>query len=76
MTFVEIIGWLSTLVVFISFSQKSMKRLRVVSIAACLLWSWYGYLKSDMPVIVTNISIIFIHISALYREKGSDVTSS
>lgn len=65
MTLTEIVGWLATLVVFISFSQKSMTRLRMISIVACLMWSWYGYLKSDMPIIVTNGSIIFIHLWAL-----------
>lgn len=68
MTLTEIVGWLATLVVFISFSQKSMTRLRMISIVACLMWSWYGYLKSDMPIIVTNLSIIFIHLWALYKE--------
>jgi len=46
MKLVELVGWLATIAVFISFSQKVMKRLRLVSIVACLLWSWYGFLKS------------------------------
>ena len=65
----ELVGWLATITVFISFSQKGMKRLRLVSIVACLLWSWYGFLKSDWPIVVTNISIIFIHLFALNRKE-------
>jgi hypothetical protein len=65
----ELVGWLATIAVFISFSQKVMKRLRLVSIVACLLWSWYGFLKSDWPIVVTNISIIFIHLFALNRKE-------
>ena len=68
MKLVELVGWLATIAVFISFSQKVMKRLRLVSIVACLLWSWYGFLKSDWPIVVTNISIIFIHLFALNRK--------
>ncbi|NCZ70802.1 MAG: uroporphyrinogen decarboxylase [Actinobacteria bacterium] len=69
MKLVELVGWLATITVFISFSQKGMKRLRLVSIVACLLWSWYGFLKSDWPIVVTNISIIFIHLFALNRKE-------
>ncbi|NDA78567.1 MAG: uroporphyrinogen decarboxylase [Actinobacteria bacterium] len=69
MKLVELVGWLATIAVFISFSQKVMKRLRLVSIVACLLWSWYGFLKSDWPIVVTNISIIFIHLFALNRKE-------
>lgn len=69
MKLVELVGWLATITVFISFSQKVMKRLRLVSIVACLLWSWYGFLKSDWPIVVTNISIIFIHLFALNRKE-------
>jgi len=69
MKLVELVGWIATIAVFISFSQKGMKRLRLVSIVACLLWSWYGFLKSDWPIVVTNISIIFIHLFALNRKE-------
>lgn len=59
---IEIIGWIGTAAVLASFLMKDMLTLRLMNVAACLIWVSYGMLKQDMPIVITNGSIIMIHL--------------
>lgn len=64
---IEIIGWIGTAAVLTSFLMKDMLSLRMMNICACLIWVSYGMIKEDMPIIVTNGSIILIHLFWFYK---------
>ncbi|AUS05870.1 uroporphyrinogen decarboxylase [Tamlana carrageenivorans] len=69
---VEWLGYLATAVVLISFLTKSLKKLRIVNSAGCLLFVLYGIAlsPSSMPIIITNSAICCINIYYLYFQKN------
>ena len=67
-SFTEIIGYLASIVVLISFVMKEVKRLRMVNIAGCLLFTFYGVLLDfSIPLIATNLAIVFINVVYLIK---------
>lgn len=47
----------------------------VVLIAGLSLWAWYGFIKKDMPIIVTNLFSILVNITVLtmrIKYSGTD----
>jgi hypothetical protein len=66
--FSEWIGYLASLVVLISFLMKNIVRLRIINIAGCLLFIWYGYLLAiSWPIIITNAAIVLINGYFLFK---------
>ena len=49
----------------------------VILIVGILLWIWYGILKDDMPIIVTNSLSLFVNlVMVVLRIKYRDNTSN
>lgn len=69
-TYIELLGYIGTAFVLLSFFMKDLKTLRKVSIAGCAFFILYGFLlePNAYPVIVTNSTIIVIN--AVYLLKG------
>lgn len=66
----ELVGYLASLGVLISFLMKEMKMLRAVNIIGCSLFIVYGILlEYSFPVIITNVSIVLINIYYLLNPK-------
>ncbi|MGB0882192.1 MAG: uroporphyrinogen decarboxylase [Vicingaceae bacterium] len=66
----EIIGYLASLVVLLSFLMKDVTKLRMVNTVGCLLFIAYGILlKFSIPIIVTNAAIVTINVVFLVRSK-------
>jgi len=51
----EILGWIATAVVLLSFTIHDMRRLRLMNMLGCLLWIGYGFILMTKPVIFVNI---------------------
>ncbi len=69
-SFTEIIGYLASLVVLLSFLMKDVTRLRMVNIVGCSLFTTYGVLLGfSIPIIVTNVAIIIINVVYLLKAK-------
>lgn len=66
---IEILGYIATFMVGLSFMMKDMTTLRIVNSLGCLIWIWYGVAIDSMPVIITNVGIFGIHFSKLLKEK-------
>lgn len=62
---VEIMGYLASLGVLVSFTMKNVQRLRVINTIGCLLFVIYGFmmpsLRVGLPIIITNAAIIVIN---------------
>lgn len=66
----EIIGYLASLGVLISFMMKDMKWLRIINTIGCGLFILYGYmLHYSFPIILTNMSIVGINMYFLVKKK-------
>lgn len=62
---VEIMGYLASLGVLVSFTMKNVQKLRVINTIGCLLFVIYGFmmpsLRVGLPIIITNAAIIAIN---------------
>ncbi|MFY8165489.1 MAG: hypothetical protein ACOVJ8_02785 [Sediminibacterium sp.] len=65
----EILGWIATVVVLLSFTVQDMRKLRMVNLLGCLLWIGYGFILMSKPVIFVNISIAVIHTYWLIKNR-------
>lgn len=68
---VELIGYLGSALVVLSFTMKRIVPLRLISVAAAIIMCVYGLLIHAWPVIITNAVIVGIHAFYLYRELRS-----
>jgi uncharacterized protein with PQ loop repeat len=65
----EIVGYLASLLVLISFLMKEMKTLRIVNTIGCAFFVTYGFLLNvSVPIIITNAAIIGINIYYLRKK--------
>ena len=67
----EILGWIATAVVLLSFTIHDMRRLRLMNMLDCLLWIGYGFILMIKPVIFVNVSILIIHSYWFIKNKSA-----
>ena len=64
----EIIGYLASFIVLISFLMKEIKTLRVINSIGCVMFVAYGILLHfSIPIIITNVAIVAINIYFLMK---------
>ena len=68
----ELLGYIASGLVLISFLMKDMKKLRIINIFGCMMFISYGILLSSIPVIITNTAIVIINIFYLQRNKKEE----
>lgn len=62
MNYVELIGYLGSLLVAISLSMKSVWKLRWINLVGSAFFSFYGYLIGAMPIFVVNAYISVMNV--------------
>ena len=67
--FTEIIGYLASVVILVSFIMKDIKKLRIINSVGCALFIVYGVLLFSIPLIITNAAIVLINIYYLFKAK-------
>ena len=72
---IEVIGYLASFVVLISFTMKNVKKLRILNMVGCLLFVVYGFLlptlRVGLPIIVTNTAIMIINGYYAYVSRNN-----
>ncbi|MDF2436257.1 MAG: hypothetical protein K0Q95_633 [Bacteroidota bacterium] len=63
----EVIGYIGSLGILLSFLMKDISRLRIVNTIGCAFFVFYGVLLNSVPVIATNSIIIVINIYYLLK---------
>ena len=58
----EILGYVASGMLLISFMMKRMLYLRLLNTVGCLLFIWYAVLIDARPVIVTNAAIVLVNL--------------
>lgn len=66
---VEIIGYLASAAVLISFLMKDVNKLRLINSVGCILFVIYGYMLESWPVIITNAAIIMVNAYYVIQSK-------
>jgi hypothetical protein len=67
---IEIIGWIATLFIIVSFIQKDIIKLRIFSLVGAILWVIYGFLIMSYSIIFLNIIIVLIQIFYILKLKS------
>jgi uncharacterized protein with PQ loop repeat len=67
----EIIGYIASAIVLISFLMKNIKKLRIFNSIGCLVFIVYGILLDlSIPIILTNSVIVCINVYFLIKAKS------
>lgn len=66
----EILGYIATVLVILSYLSKDLKKLRVISIIACAIFIVYAVMQDLYPVLITNVSIIGVNIYRIIQESN------
>ncbi|WP_142783795.1 uroporphyrinogen decarboxylase [Changchengzhania lutea] len=65
----EWVGYMASVVLLISFSMKSMTKLRIINSIGAILFVAYGILlATSWPIIITNTAILGINIYYLTKK--------
>lgn len=71
---VEMVGYLASVLLMISFSMKDIKKLRMINSGGCLCFIIYGFLlKTSWPIIITNAFILgtnIWHLSGMAKNRS------
>jgi len=77
MEFIEIIGWVATILILISFMFEGMK-LRVINTIGAVVWLYYGYEMGSSSIMFLNGTLIGIQSIKIYqiikRQKSKQKT--
>lgn len=67
----EIIGYIASAIVLISFLMKNIVKLRIINSIGCMIFIVYGILLNfSIPIILTNSVIVGINIYFLIKTKA------
>ena len=66
MEFIEIIGWVATILILISFMFEGMK-LRVINTIGAVVWLYYGYEMGSSSIVFLNGTLIIIQSIKIYQ---------
>ncbi len=66
---IDIIGYVASFFVAISFLFKNLKTIRYINLLGCLIFVGYGYLLESKPIILTNTFIVLVQIYFLFIHK-------
>jgi uncharacterized protein with PQ loop repeat len=65
----EIVGYLASLFVLLSFFKKDIRQLRIINSIGCGLFVAYGIMPPSIPVIITNVAILMVNGYYLFLKK-------
>lgn len=69
-TTTEMVGYLASLLLIVSFMMKNIRSLRLVNSLGCIAFVAYGFmLQTSWPVIITNAFILGANVYYLYFRK-------
>jgi hypothetical protein len=69
--YLELVGYLASVLVAISLMMRSLNKLRVINLSGSLLFTVYGFTIGAYPVAVLNAFIVLVNI--FYLQKAFKV---
>lgn len=69
MNSIEILGYVSMIVVLISMLMGDIKKLRIINSIACAMFVVYGVLLHAYPIVIMNVLVIAINLIRLSKGK-------
>jgi hypothetical protein len=70
----ELVGYLASLLLIVSFLMKNISTLRLVNSLGCIAFIAYGFLlQTSWPIIITNAFIVGANVYYLYLRKKPEI---
>ncbi|WP_299676752.1 YgjV family protein [uncultured Dokdonia sp.] len=69
---VEVVGYLASLFVLLSFFRKDIRQLRIINSLGCAFFVAYGILLTSIPIIITNVAILLVNGYYLFVKKPQE----
>lgn len=60
--YLEVIGWIATFFVILSFIQSDILRLRLLSLLGALFWIVYGLISGFWSIVFLNVVVGIIQV--------------
>ena len=70
--FVELIGYLASVVILVGFTFKGESKIRTINMIGSLLFIVYGLLIKAYPLALLNALTIVVNIRALVKNKNKE----
>ncbi|MDN3653144.1 uroporphyrinogen decarboxylase [Thalassotalea ponticola] len=67
MEFIELFGFVASVVVAVSLMMKNIVHLRIANMIGCAMFSAYGFIIGSLPVGCMNAFIMFVNIYYLTK---------
>ncbi len=72
-TLTDGVGYIASIIVFISFLYKEVKKIRLINMTGAVFFMAYGFmLNNAYPVIVFNGGLILLHIYHLLKDTKNE----
>jgi hypothetical protein len=66
--FMEIMAYIGSVIIFISFCTKNVKLLRILNNIGCLIFLFYAIYNGKIPLVILNSMVIGVNM--FYLIKG------
>lgn len=66
----EILGYIGTVLVLISFIPKDIKKIRIINIFGCIVWIISAVFSKSYSVMTLNSILMIVHIVHLIKMKN------
>lgn len=63
---IEVIGWLGTLVLVLSYLVKTRLSLHIIAFISCCLKLYYCYQHAVWPLFANWVALFFVHVYKIY----------
>lgn len=73
MTYTDIVGYIGTFAVVVSFVFTDFTKFRIANVIACGIFIYYGYLSNTTPTIIVNCLICLLNLYHLFKDKFGNV---
>ena len=71
---IDLIGFIASAIVLISFTVKDMIKLRFINSIGSVVWIIYGSLINNTPTMFVNIAVLTIHMWWLIKNHSNKKT--
>lgn len=65
--YLEVIGWIATVFIILSFIQRDMFRLRLLSLVGALFWTMYGLISGSWSIVFLNVVVSIIQMYWVFK---------
>ena len=67
--YMEILAYIGSVIIFISFVVKNVKWLRILNNVGCVIFLFYAFYHGRIPLILLNSGVILVNIWHLVKKS-------